>query len=285
MANRTIVRLYDAHDTAVTVVQELEQSGIPNDDISIVASNRDDRYPSGVTDTSSDLPRADTEQRAGTGTGAGASAGAVIGGGAGLLAGLGMLAIPGVGPVVAAGWLVATLAGAGVGAAAGAAAGGLVGSLTGAGVPEDEAHVYAESVRRGSSLVTVRADEADAARIEGIMNRSAFVDPAQRRAEYESHGWSRFDETAPAYSSAEMAAERARAGTGELSSDGTPGNPPGTAATRAFDRAAGTNVSGAFPSQSDGTPANPPGTAAQRAIDRVTGSNTSGANPSGSGKV
>ena len=212
MANRTIVRLYDAHDTAVAVVQELEQSGIPNDDISIVASNRDDRHPSGVTDTSSDLPRADTGQRAGTGTGAGASAGAVIGGGAGLLAGLGMLAIPGVGPVVAAGWLVATLAGAGVGAAAGAAAGGLVGSLTGAGVPEDEAHVYAESVRRGSSLVTVRADEADAARIEGIMNRSAFVDPAQRRAEYESHGWSRFDETAPAYSSAEMAAERARRG-------------------------------------------------------------------------
>ena len=45
--------------------------------------------------------------------------------------------------------------------------------------------------------------EANAARIEGIMNRSAFVDPAQRRAEYESHGWSRFDETAPAYSSAE----------------------------------------------------------------------------------
>ncbi len=47
-------------------------------------------------------------------------------------------------------------------------------------------------------------------------------------------------------------------------------NPPGTAAGRAMDRAAGTNVSGAYPGQSDGTPANPPGTAAGRAIDRAT---------------
>ena len=51
--------------------------------------------------------------------------------------------------------------------------------------------------------------------------------------------------------------------------DGTPGNPPGTAATRTFDRAAGTNTSGAFPGQSDGTPSNPRGTAAGRAIDRA----------------
>ncbi|WP_176559734.1 hypothetical protein [Teichococcus rhizosphaerae] len=53
-------------------------------------------------------------------------------------------------------------------------------------------------------------------------------------------------------------------------SDGTPGNPPGTAATRALDRAAGTNTSGAYPGQSDGTPGNPPGTAAERELDRAT---------------
>ena len=61
--------------------------------------------------------------------------------------------------------------------------------------------------------------------------------------------------------------------------DGTPGNPKGTAATRTFDRAAGTNTSGAYPSQSDGTPANPSGTSATRAYDRATGSDTSGAYP------
>ena len=57
-------------------------------------------------------------------------------------------------------------------------------------------------------------------------------------------------------------------------SDGTPSNPKGTAATRTLDRAAGSNVSGAYPQQSEGTPANPPGTAAGRAVDRATGSGT-----------
>ena len=61
--------------------------------------------------------------------------------------------------------------------------------------------------------------------------------------------------------------------------DGTPANPSGTAATRAFDRAAGTDVSGAYPSQRDGTPANPRGTAISRTYDRATGNDTSGAYP------
>ena len=63
-------------------------------------------------------------------------------------------------------------------------------------------------------------------------------------------------------------------------SEGRPGNPPGTEATRALDRAAGTNTSGAFPAQSDGTRANPSGTEATRALDRAAGTNTSGAYPS-----
>lgn len=61
--------------------------------------------------------------------------------------------------------------------------------------------------------------------------------------------------------------------------DGTPGNPPGTEASRAVDRAAGTNTSGAFPAQTDGTRANPTGTAAGRTLDRAAGTNTSGAYP------
>ena len=60
----------------------------------------------------------------------------------------------------------------------------------------------------------------------------------------------------------------------------TRGNPPGTEATRALDRASGTNVSGAYPSQSDGTRVNPEGTEATRALDRAAGTNTSGAYPS-----
>lgn len=61
--------------------------------------------------------------------------------------------------------------------------------------------------------------------------------------------------------------------------DGSRGNPPGTEASRALDRAAGTNTSGAFPAQRDGTAVNPPGTAAERAVDRAAGTNTSGAFP------
>ena len=66
---------------------------------------------------------------------------------------------------------------------------------------------------------------------------------------------------------------------GVAACDKMPGNPPGTQATRALDRAAGTNTSGAYPAQSDGTPANPPGTEATRALDRAAGTNTSGAYP------
>ncbi len=87
----------------------------------------------------------------------------------------------------------------GVGAVVGAGAGGLIGSLTHAGVSEDDAHVYAEGVRRGGSLVSVTADEDRAAEADRILNSRSFVDPAQRRADYRAAGWTRFDEAAGPY--------------------------------------------------------------------------------------
>jgi uncharacterized protein YcfJ len=105
---------------------------------------------------------------------------------------------------VAAGWLVATAAGA----AAGAAAGGLIGSLTGAGVSKDHAHVYAEGVRRGGSLVTARVDEGRVAAVEQIMRRSRWVDPDKRAKLYRDGGWTSFDERAAPYSSEELARQR-----------------------------------------------------------------------------
>jgi hypothetical protein len=92
--------------------------------------------------------------------------------------------------VVAAGWLVATLAGAGIGAASG----GLVGSLTGAGLSRDEAHVYSEGVKRGSSLVTVRAEEeADVPRVEAILSKRGTAGWQEHRASY-GVDWKGFDE-------------------------------------------------------------------------------------------
>ncbi len=184
MTTRTITRLYDSHADALNVVNKLEAAGFNHDDVSIVAN--DAGRMTGTGDTGA--------------TGAGATAGTMIGGGLGLAAGLGALAIPGVGPVVAAGWLIATLTGAGVGAVVGGGAGGLIGSLTHAGVSEDDAHVYAEGVRRGGSLVTVRADASRADQASSILDGATYVDPASRRAEYQQAGWSRFDETAGPYS-------------------------------------------------------------------------------------
>lgn len=182
-----ITRLFDTYEHATQAVGALESGGIPHSDISIVANNQGGDTP--ATDTVTE------EGDAGTGAGTGASIGTVLGGGAGLLAGLGMLAIPGVGPVVAAGWLIATAVGAGVGAGAG----GLLGSLVGAGVDEDDAHVYAEGVRRGGTLVTVRVDESQRSMVEDVMDRSSGVTATARGQDYRAGGWEKFDEMAPAY--------------------------------------------------------------------------------------
>ena len=209
MAVRTFTRLYDSYEDATQVVNALEAAGVPHSDISIVASNANNA--AGTTGTSTGMTSGDPEQGAETGAGTGATLGTILGGGAGLLAGIGALAIPGIGPIVAAGWLNETLTGAGVGAAAG----GLLGSLTGAGVSEADANVYAEGVRRGGSLVTVRADEMQADRIEAILNGRTYVDPAARRAEYEQTGWRGYDATAaaPAAATAATTASTARMGT------------------------------------------------------------------------
>jgi len=181
MAQRTITRMYDDYEEARAVVTDLEQAGVPHGDISLVASSDAHGRYAGTSAN---------EKATASGAGTGAVAGGLLGGGAGLLAGIGALAIPGVGPVVAAGWLIATLAGAGVGAASG----GLVGSLTGAGVSRDEAHVYSEGVKRGGSLVTVRTDETDAARVEAVFARHTTRDWQERRASYGSD-WTGVNET------------------------------------------------------------------------------------------
>ena len=91
---------------AEEAVRALETAGVPNSDISIVANNSESWYSKDGLTTRVDRDGDGVDDRAeGSGAGAGAGAGAGIGGAAGLLAGLGLLAIPGVGPVVAAGWL------------------------------------------------------------------------------------------------------------------------------------------------------------------------------------
>ena len=188
----TIMRVYDTYSHAQQAVSDLEASGISSSDISLVANKYvSDQY-------------ADVDEISAAGSGAGI--GAAVGGGAGLLAGLGLLAIPGIGPVVAAGWLASTA----LGAAAGAATGGLIGALVGEGVPERHAHVYAESVRRGGTMVTARVSEAKLATAEAILDRHSPIDAQSREAEYKEAGWKEFDPSAKPYRPDDAELERMR---------------------------------------------------------------------------
>ncbi len=200
--SKTITRLFDNYSDATAAVRELETLGVPHSDISIVANNIHGEHAGhdhdGVNDHG-DVTR-------------GTSTGAVLGGAGGLLAGLGLLAIPGLGPIVAAGWLAATAVGAGIGAAGGAATGSIVGALKSAGHTEEEAHVYSEGVRRGGTLVSAKVADADVVQSEAVLDRNQPVDTAARGTAYRDSGWDGFDETAPAYTADEIERERSAYG-------------------------------------------------------------------------
>jgi len=201
----TISRLYDNYPDAEKAVRGLEAAGIPHSDISIVANNSDNWWNS---DKKPDRDRDGVDDRA-EGAGKGAGIGAGVGGAAGLLAGLGLLAIPGLGPVVAAGWLASTA----LGAAAGAATGGVVGALTEAGVSKEDAPLYAEGVRRGGTLVTARVADGDRARFDAVLNQSA-VNLRDRSAAWQKSGWNTFDPSSKPYGADEVRKERQLYGAG-----------------------------------------------------------------------
>ncbi|TAY15978.1 hypothetical protein ELH91_03930 [Rhizobium leguminosarum] len=192
---RTVTGLFDDYSDARSAVSKLEAAGIPSSDISIVSNK---------------AGRGDGDSDVGEDAATGAGIGAAVGGAGGLLTGLGLMAIPGVGPVVAAGWLAATAAGAVAGAVAGGATGGLIGALTDSGVPEDDAHLYAEGVRRGGSLVTAKVDDARAPEAQTILQGSNWVDPIERRRAYNEQGWNRFDHTLDPYRREQIEQERDR---------------------------------------------------------------------------
>src|SRR5437868_5715754 len=200
----TISRLYDDYDSAARAVDDLERAGVAASEISIIASNADGWYDRDSPSTTTkridrDLDQVDDRRESAD---AGAAIGATAGGVAGLLAGLGMLAIPGLGPVVAAGWLVSTAALA----VGGGAVGGIIGALTQSGISEEEANAYAEGVRRGGAIVLARVTDTEVGRVEAILDRTA-VNMHSRVALWQKGGWTRFDPKAPAYTADEVGRE------------------------------------------------------------------------------
>jgi hypothetical protein len=202
---KTITRVYDDYALAEETVRELQGAGLGASNIGLVASNADGWHRPGSKSVSPihDKDRDGKDDRA-EGAATGGGLGAIAGGAAGVAAGLGMIAIPGIGPVVAAGWLAALAAGA----VGGGVAGGLIGALVESGTSKENAQLYAEALRRGGAIVTAKVSDDDEAQYAAIMDHRAF-DVTERGQIWRDEGWTGYDPDAPAYSAEEVARERA----------------------------------------------------------------------------
>ncbi len=145
--NKAVVGILDSYGEAETAVADLLATGFQRDDVSVLfpdmQATRDFAFAK--------------HTKAPEGAAAGVGLGGAIGGGIGLLAGIGALAIPGLGPFIAAGPILAALSGA----AAGGVVGGLTGTLVGLGIPEIEAKKYEEHAKKGRILIAVHTENDD----------------------------------------------------------------------------------------------------------------------------
>jgi hypothetical protein len=145
--NTAVFGIYQTQTDVEYAVDLLRTEGFRNTDISVLLPEN-----KGTKDFA-----VEKNTKAPEGTAAGVTTGAVIGGALGWLAGIGSLAIPGIGPLLAAGPIVAALTGVGVGGALG----GFTGALIGMGIPEYEAKRYEGRIREGGILLSVHCDNSD----------------------------------------------------------------------------------------------------------------------------
>jgi len=142
---KAVFGIVKTENQAINIANQLQSAGFSPNDISVLFPDR-----TGTRDFAHEQ-----HTKAPEGAAAGAGSGAVLGGALGWMAGIGALAIPGLGPFIAAGPIMAALAGAG----AGAAAGGLAGALIGMGIPELEAKQYEGKIKNGNILLSVNAED------------------------------------------------------------------------------------------------------------------------------
>jgi len=161
--SKSIIGIATSREQVETVVDDLQASGIPTADLSVLLPESGGIPDTGTVKTT----------KAPEGATTGAVSGGIAGGTLGLLAGIGALAIPGVGPFIAAGPIMAALSGV----ALGATAGGVVGALIGMGIPELEAKVYEDRIKKGGYLVAVHVSDSDHKDvIRDIMKRNQLED-------------------------------------------------------------------------------------------------------------
>ena len=147
MSKKSVFCITTNRGQADLIVDELKNASFSNNDISVLfpdkSTNRDFAH--------------EKNTKAPEGAVAGAGTGGVVGGALGWIAGIGALAIPGVGPFIAAGPIIAALSGAAIGAAAGGIAGGLIGL----GIPEIEAKRYEGKIKAGNILISVHTENTE----------------------------------------------------------------------------------------------------------------------------
>ena len=202
---KTVVGSFDSVADAANAAVALRAEGFLDDDVNVVGNNAQ-RAAADATTGLDTARKVRVDDDASSGAATGAIAGGAIGGAAGLAVSLMGLAIPGVGAILAAGPIVAALTGAG----AGAVAGSLIGALTDLGVDATVAEYYAEAVRRGAGLVTVRADESRVDEAERILRNHGAFDIEDRVVQWKSEGWTRHNPNAQPYSFDEIERNRAR---------------------------------------------------------------------------
>jgi hypothetical protein len=170
-------------EQAQRIVDHLLSSGFSNEDISILYPDRSNRghahenvdYDETTPKTKNKKGTLGTEKntKAPEGGAVGAATGGILGGSLGLLAGIGALAIPGLGPFIAAGPIMAALSGSAIGGSVGL----LIGALVGAGIPEYEAKKYETGLKAGHILLSVHVDDSDEKnRAHDIMKKEGAKD-------------------------------------------------------------------------------------------------------------
>ena len=147
MSKTSVFGIVKSHSQAEQVVEGLQDSGFPVSEISVLLPDKEGKHDIGHVKAT----------KAPEGATTGATTGGVTGGVLGLLAGIGALAIPGVGPFIAAGPIMAALSGAAIGATTG----GVVGALVGMGIPEVEAKRYEGKLKSGNYLIAVHVRDGE----------------------------------------------------------------------------------------------------------------------------
>ena len=158
---KTVISTFSARDSAERAVSDLRSKGFDKD-ISVLTKgdHQDDNMRKGDKDVTSTMGGGSLTR--------GTTTGSILGGAAGLAASVGALAIPGIGPIVAAGPIAALLSGA--------VTGGIAGGLVDWGIPEDRGHYFEDKIRQGSTLVSVRSDDAKVNEAAGVLRNYGSQD-------------------------------------------------------------------------------------------------------------